>query len=258
VDSLSASLRKEVASLGSAKHRRELGAFIVEGTRCVADTMPHFSCRYMFATAQWLEQNPKCRPANADAQVVQVSQTDINRMSQQQTPQPVLAVLNLPTDAPFAYTGQMTLALDGVQNPGNLGTIVRLADWFGITDIIASSATADLYNPKVVQATMGALARVKLHRVDSLADTLAAIDAPVYGTFLDGRNLYSCQSLPLTPRPVIVMGNEGNGISPEVEAVVTERLLIPSFPPGRTTSESLNVAMATGIIVGELSRRIYG
>lgn len=151
----------------------------------------------------------------------------------------------------------MILALDSVQNPGNLGTIIRLADWFGITRILASRGTADVFNPKVVQATMGALVRVSVTYVDNLAATLKGCGVPVLGTFLNGRNLYEAKDITLTPRPIVVMGNEGAGISPEVEATITDRILIPSFPPGRSTSESLNVAMATGIIISELTRRIH-
>lgn len=249
---LSASVRKTVLSLATAKGRKAEGAFIAEGTRCVLDSLPHFGLRRLFATPEWIDAHPQL----AD-RAVAVSRREIERMSQQQSPQPVLAVFDLPQPRPFAYSGELTLALDAVQDPGNLGTIIRLADWFGISHIIAGAGTADAFAPKVVQATMGALARVSVHRTDCLAETLRSCAAPVIGTFLNGRDLYSTD-LPFSPRPVVVMGNEGNGISPEVAAVVTERVLIPSFPPGRQTSESLNVAMASGIIISELSRRIYG
>lgn len=248
----SAGVRKMVQSLASAKGRREAGAFLAEGTRCVTDSLPHFELRELFCTAAWAGEHPA--PA---ARATIVDRREIERMSQQQTPQPVLAVFKLPEIAPYEYDGKMALALDAVQDPGNLGTIIRLADWFGIGDILAGSGTADAFQPKVVQATMGALARVRVHRVDDLACALKATGAPVAGTFLDGDDLYS-STLSLSPQPIIVMGNEGNGISAAVEAAVGRRLKIPSFPPGRQTSESLNVAMATGIIISELSRRIYG
>ena len=139
-----------------------------------------------------------------------------------------------------------------MQDPGNLGTIVRLADWFGIRHIVCSPETADLYNPKVVQATMGALARVRLYYTP-LADFLGSMDrTTVYGTFLDGVDLYRST---LTPRGVIVMGNEGNGISPELEPYIGSRLYIPSYPAGQPTSESLNVAMAAAITCAEFRRR---
>lgn len=256
MDKLSATLRKQLAALTSAAERRESGLFRAEGTRCVTDMLPHLRCRYLLATAQWLQEHPEFSRHPA---LIQVTAADVARISDQKSPQPVIGVFEIPEPvAPNLDGSALTLALDSVQNPGNLGTIIRLADWFGITSIIASRGTADCYNPKVVQATMGALVRVRVTYVDDLAATLAAAKVPVLGTFLDGRNLYESSALPLNPAPVVVMGNEGAGISPEVEAVVTDRLLIPSFPPGRQTSESLNVAMATGIVISELTRRIYG
>lgn len=251
-EALSATTRKMVLSLATAKGRKAAGAFIAEGTRCVGDSLGKFQLLHLFATAEWIAEHPEFAK-----EAVKVSNRDIERMSQQKTPQPVLAVFRIPEISPYSYDGEMALALDAVQDPGNLGTIIRLADWFGIAHIIAGPGTADAFAPKVVQATMGALARVKVHRVDDLAATLQQSGAPVIGTFLDGNDLYN-QDLPLSPRPIIVMGNEGNGISSAVEAAVNHRVLIPSFPPGRQTSESLNVAMASGIIISELSRRIYG
>lgn len=225
---------------------------MAEGTRCVTDSLPHFRLLALFCTAEWADMHPEC-----SAHATIVSSREIERMSQQQSPQPVLAVFEIPHIAPYRYDGELTLALDAVQDPGNLGTIIRLADWFGIRHILAGPGTADAFQPKVVQATMGALARVNVHRTDSLAEALRKSGAPVIGTFLNGSDLYS-QPPALDPRPVVVMGNEGNGISPEIAACVTVRVRIPSFPPGSSTSESLNVAMATGIIISEFSRRIYG
>lgn len=244
-------LVKLAKSLSTPRGRRQAGCFLAEGARCVLDSLPYFKVRSLFCTAAFAAEHPELPEPTI------VDRRTIERMSQQQSPQPVLAMFELPEIPPFAYDGRLTLALDAVQDPGNLGTIIRLADWFGIADIIAGPGTADAFQPKVVQATMGALARVRVHRVDNLAETLAASGAPIVGTFLDGTDLY--QNPPeLSPRPIVVMGNEGNGISAEVEATVSHRLKIPSFPPGRRTSESLNVAMATGIIISEFSRRIYG
>lgn len=242
---------KFVKSLATPRGRREAGCFLAEGSRCVLDSLPHFKLRELFCTAAFAAEHPELSAPTV------VDRRTIERMSQQQTPQPVLAVFELPQQKPYAYRGQLTLALDAVQDPGNLGTIIRLADWFGIADILAGPGTADAFQPKVVQATMGALARVAVHRVENLAQTLRNTRAQVFGTFLDGTDLYQT-TLELTPQPIVVMGNEGNGISAEVEQTVSQRLKIPSFPPGRQTSESLNVAMATGIIISELSRRIYG
>lgn len=244
--------RKIIQSLASAKGRRSEGAFLAEGTRCVVDSLPHFALRRLYCTAAWADEHPT-EAARAEI----VDRREIERISCLQSPQPVVAVFSIPEIPPYVYDGRMALALDAVQDPGNLGTIIRLADWFGIADILAGPGTVDAFMPKVVQATMGALARVRVHKVDNLADALRATAAPVFGTFLDGDNLYTAD-IALNPRPIVVMGNEGNGISPEVAAAVTCRLKIPSYPPGRPTSESLNVATATSIIISDLSRRIYG
>ncbi len=248
---LSHNKRKEIQSLGSAKGRRQLGAFLAEGTRCVLECMPLFRLREIIATPTWMAEHPGITATSVD-------QKEIDRVSQQQNPQGVLAIFEIPEVSDFKPQGRLTIALDAIQDPGNLGTIIRLSDWFGVTDIIAGPGTADPFAPKVVQATMGALGRVNIHRVENLADTLRNIPGqPVVGTFLDGTDLYQSK-ISLSPAPIVVMGNEGNGISPEVEKACTCRVKIPSFPPGRQTVESLNVAMATGIIISELSRRIYG
>ena len=147
--------------------------------------------------------------------------------------------------------GRLYLALDGVQDPGNLGTIIRIADWFGINTIYCSTDTADVWNPKVVQATMGSIARVSLYYTD-LPQMLKSAEVPVYGTLLDGENIYS-QSL--SSDGVIVMGNEGNGLSAPVRELVDRKLLIPSFNSSPDMAESLNVAIATAITCSEFRRR---
>jgi len=150
------------------------------------------------------------------------------------------------------FQEHLCIALDGVQDPGNLGTIIRIADWFGIDTIICSQTTADAYSPKVVQATMGSISRVKVFYTD-LTEFLRELDRdiPIYGTLLDGENIYNSQ---LSANGIIVMGNEGNGISPAIRELVSHRLLIPSYPLERDTAESLNVAIATAITVAEFRR----
>lgn len=252
---LSASLRKTVRDLGSAKHRRETGLFVAEGTKSVLETLAAFKCRYLFATAAWTEQHQTCLPAGIP-DIITVKQADIERMSQLKSPQPVIAVYEIPEpELPDLTDGDLILALDCVQDPGNLGTIIRVADWFGITDILASPDTVDCFNPKVVQATMGAIGRVRVSYVNLPA---ALTDAGrrgvhIYGTFLDGENIYAT---PLSPGGIIVMGNEGNGISQAVAATVDCRLLIPPYPGDRETVESLNVSMATAVTVAEFRRRV--
>lgn len=148
---------------------------------------------------------------------------------------------------------KLTLVLDGVQDPGNLGTIIRIADWFGIEDIICSKDTVDVYNPKVVQATMGSIVRVRVSYMD-LKQLFEAIPPtlPVYGTLLEGNNMYSEQ---LSHNGIIIMGNEGKGISPQIRQFITKGLRIPNYPEGRDTADSLNVAVATAIICAEFRRR---
>ncbi len=239
------------------KHRKANGVFVAEGRKLVGDLLPAFDCRYIGATADWLQLHAEWIDLQRQEglEVDEVTDEELRKVSFQETPQQVLAVFRQPTyqvDANEVTKKSLCLMLDDVQNPGNLGTIVRLADWFGIEHIFCSSGCADIYNPKTVQATMGGLVRVKVHYVD-LAETLASLDAdtPVYGTFLDGENMYGKK---LSKSGVIVMGNEGNGISKAVEEYVTERLYIPNYPAGRKTSESLNVAIATAIVCAEFRR----
>ena len=177
------------------------------------------------------------------------------RASLLKTPQNVIAVFEQRQEQtdPSVIAHQLCLALDDVQDPGNLGTIIRIADWFGIEHIFCSQGTVDVYSPKVVQATMGALARVHLHYVD-LPAMIGQLkeDIPVYGTFLDGTNIYTQT---LSTSGLIVMGNEGNGITAEVRKLINKKLFIPNYPAGRDTSESLNVAVATAITCAEFRRR---
>lgn len=189
---------------------------------------------------------------------------DIKKVSFLQHPQPVLGIFRMPEEdckVTIDYLSlfnkyidnQLVLALDGVQDPGNLGTIIRIADWFGIENIFCSHETADCWNPKVVQATMGSIARVKLHylNLNELIDHLP-VDYPIYATLLDGNNIYSQE---LSHHGMIVMGNEGNGISSQLRTKINRKLLIPNYPPERETAESLNVAIATSIVCAEFRRR---
>ena len=242
---------KFIRSLEQRKYRREHGLFVVEGPKSVADMFGSFECVYVAATQEWLSQNELPDGVEVD----EVTDDELRRASFQDHPQQVLTLFRIPS---YAYSSrcfevELCLALDNVQNPGNLGTIIRLADWFGIERVFCSSGTADVYNPKVVQAAMGSLARVKVHYVD-LPALLAPLPAgvPVYGTFLDGENLYGEE---LGSRGLIVMGNEGNGISTEVEQYVTHRLTIPNYNQHDRGADSLNVAVATAVVCAEFRRR---
>lgn len=243
---------KLIRSLDAKKFRREEGLFVAEGPKVVGDLLTAFPCRLLAATATWMEGHPG---AKAD-EICVVDDEELRRASFLQHPQEVMALFQLPAEgaAPLPDgSRELVLALDDVQDPGNVGTILRIADWFGIRRVVCSPATADVFSPKVVQATMGALARVAVSTCD-LPSWLRSLPhgTPVYGTFLDGDNMYG---RPLATHGVIVMGNEGKGISAAVEQCVTERLFIPSWPAGVETSESLNVAVATAIVAAEFRRR---
>lgn len=249
---------KYVRSLEMKKYRKAEGVFVAEGHKLVGDLLDVFECKYLAATSEWLSANVAWvdRQRRSGVEVDEVTDEELKRASFQETPQQVLAVfkqLTYEVDVNEVARKQLCLVLDDVQNPGNLGTIVRLADWFGIEHIFCSKGCADIYNPKTVQATMGGIARVQVHEAD-LPELLSRLDKdiPVYGTFLDGENMYGKE---LENRGLIVMGNEGKGVSKEVAAFVTERLYIPNYPEGRETSESLNVAIATAIVCAEFRRR---
>lgn len=249
-------LKKEISSLATAKGRRKSGAFMAEGTKCVLDTIASFKPRYIVATEQWLEEHALCEDLRAC--IVIANRGEIGQISSMSLAPDVIAVYELPEAPEFkpaALAGKLIVALDCIQDPGNLGTIMRTADWMGVETVIASNDTVDCFNPKVVQATMGAISRVKV----IYGDLPAMIDAfpketAVYGTFLDGENLYTSK---LSETGIIVMGNEGKGISDAVARTVTRRLLIPSFPTGRTTSESLNVATATAITLAQFRSKSF-
>ena len=249
---LSASKIKLIHSLAQRKYRLENGLFLAEGAKLTEELTGTFECVFLAATDDWLSRN---HPKGIE-QIQPVTGDELRKASLLQTPHDVLALFRIPDstcDMDIAAS-ELCLALDGVQDPGNLGTIVRLADWFGINHIFCSQNTADVFNPKAVQATMGAIARVQLHYID-LYQSLSRIDKdiPTYGTFMEGSNIYTEH---LSPSGIIIMGNEGNGISTDIGKLVRFRIGIPSFPAGRPTSESLNVAMATSIVLSEFRRRI--
>jgi len=223
-----------IRSLGDKKGRAEHGLFVAEGAKLVDELR-----------ASALEV----------VEVYELSEQEMARISHLKTPSKILALVRIPewTFDPDIPANDLVLAMDGVQDPGNLGTIVRLADWFGIRDILCSPATADVFNPKAVQATMGAIARVRLHYLD-LPEALGAArrrGVPVYGTFLEGERLSSAE---LSASGVIVMGNEGRGVSAEAARHVTRKLFIPPYPADVPTGESLNVAIATAIVCAEFRR----
>lgn len=259
-----------IRSLQQKKVRDEQHLFVAEGDKCIGELLGHFDLVYYVTIEAY-------QPISLSAYQplsLQATPTELSQMSSLKTPQKVIAVFrqkdpnpSFPSNgkevdhSPLRGDGGVCLALDSIQDPGNLGTIIRTADWFGITDIYCSFDTADCYNPKVVQATMGALARVSVHYID-LVNWLSSISGiSIYGTLLDGRNLYEKDAIPDPAHGIIVMGNEGNGISAEVKKFITHPLYIPSYTssPARgglegSHIESLNVAIATAITLAEFRR----
>ena len=233
----------DIKALATKQGREEQGAFIAEGEKLVGE-IRNSSLR--------IRRILQTKPIFAEGELI--SEKEMERISQLKSANSVLAVVELPKHklALANPTKNLVLALDRVQNPGNLGTIIRLADWFGISDIVCSEDTADCFNPKVVQATMGAILRVRVHYTNLSKWLSEQRDTKIYGTFLEGENIYNAQ---LDKSGVIVMGNEGQGISAEVAKCVSHKLLIPPYPADRCGSESLNVAVATAVICSEFRRR---
>lgn len=236
-----------VRSLADKRMRDSEGLFIAEGDKLVEEIIASgLNIRNIYTTNKGLG----LRGATL------IERSEMERISQLKSANTTLAVVEQPRYKlnERALRDTLILALDGVQNPGNMGTIIRLADWFGVKDVLCSAECADCYNPKVVQATMGAILRVRVHYVDDLASLLNRLNSsgvPIYGTLLDGQNIYTKQ---LSANGVIVMGNEGRGLSDACRASVSDRLFIPPYPIDTPTSESLNVAMATGIVLAEFRR----
>lgn len=247
--SLSLNEIKKIKSLQQKKFRDETGLFIVEGEKMVEEAL-----HSRFEVSQVFRKED-------------IGEDAMKRISLLSSPSPALAVIRKPEDAyvrdvPALVSemsqGGLYLALDSIRDPGNLGTILRIADWFGIDAVLATPDTVDVFNPKVVQATMGAIFRVKVHYVDLPCLSRGIIDAGgrIYGTFLDGENIYSRDIETGNDIPVvIVIGNESEGISQEMSSLVSDRLYIPPYPAGDSGSESLNAAVATAVTVAEFRRR---
>ena len=242
---------KYIHSLELKKIRKQEKVFLAEGHKLVEELLGRFKCRFLVATSEWLTQN---NPSVYVEEIHEVSEEELAKASLQKSPQQVLAVFEKPNDYydKELFNNSLCLALDDVQDPGNLGTILRIADWFGIEHIFCSPNTVDVYSPKAIQATMGAIARVQVHYTPLMELITSLNNIPIYGTFLDGENIYS-QSL--SNNGIIIMGNEGNGISREIEKLVNRKLFIPNYPKERSTSESLNVAIATAITCAEFRRK---
>lgn len=249
---LSATKRKMISSLQQPKHRRELQLFVAEGEKCISELIDTFTCRMIVATGEWLGKGRM--PIPYGTEIFKATRADMQRLSSLSNPPEVIAVMAMPELSGRIDSRRLIVALDGVQDPGNLGTIIRTCDWYGVRSIVCSRDTVDVYNSKVVQSTMGALARVDVMYTD-LPQWLSSLprDTPVYGTFLDGEDLAAAS---LRQHGVIVMGNEGKGISPAVARTVSHRLFIPPYPREARHVESLNVSIATAIVLSQFRNRI--
>ncbi len=253
---LSKNKQKLIQSLAKKKVRDELKLFVAEGDKIVNDLLnTSLQVKEIFATEEWIKQNSTILASSYE--VTTVDQGELKKISQLVSTPCVLVLFNQPIpkfDINQLKT-ELTLFLDDVQDPGNLGTIIRLADWFGINHIICTQGCADVFNHKTIQSTMGAIARVACHYQDKTTffEAATTLQIPIYGTFLEGENIYS---EPLNPYGIIVMGNEGKGISEQLHRYITHKLFIPPYPIGGSSSESLNVSVATAIVCSEFRRRL--
>lgn len=239
---LSKSQIKLITSLKQKKYRHQHGLFIVEGKKTIFELLQsNLQLHQLYTTT--LEFGV------SDDLQTEISENELKKISFLKTPNTALAIFKIPKSKPIDFN-TLVVALDDVRDPGNLGTIIRLCDWFGIVDLICSIGTVDCYNPKVIQATMGSISRVNVSYVN-LETTISNQNIEKFGAFMDGENVYA-KDLPNSG--ILVLGNEANGISEDIETQITQRISIPRFGNLQTT-ESLNVATATAIFLSEFKRR---
>ncbi len=229
---------KYIQSFAHKKHWAEESVFIIEGPKILEELMASdWVIHQVYATKEWIQNQP-FKPHY----VTEVTDFELEKMSQLQTANQVIALVEKkPVVGPIQFKGQLTLVLDGIQDPGNLGTIIRTADWFGLNQIVVSADTANCYNPKVVQSTMGSILRVKVVVAD-LTELLSAVKLPIYGAVLEGKPI---QTTHLKKEGVLIIGNESKGIREPLLSKITDPITIPKYGE----AESLNAAVATGIIL---------
>jgi len=239
---LSKSQIKLIKSLKQKKYRIQHQLFVAEGVKTISELLNStFELYQLYTTTSVFD--------NLDVEVQKITEQELKSISFLTTPNQALAIFRIP-ESKQIDTNQLIVALDDVRDPGNLGTIIRLCDWYGVKDLVCSAATVDCYNPKVVQATMGSITRVNVSYVD-LEIYLSKISNTVYGAFMDGDNVYK---ISLENKGVLVLGNEANGISATIEKLITDKISIPRFGQLQET-ESLNVANAAAILLSEFKRR---
>ena len=251
---LSKQVTKIIQNLEKKKFREKYQIFKVEGEKLVDELLrSSFKIHSIFAYTNWIEKNQKRLHG---LKVEEVDTHEMSQLSNFQSLPEVIALVHIPTSdyQKSKIQEELSIVLNGIQDPGNLGTILRVADWFGIHHVFCDSDCAGVYNSKCVQASMGAIFRVKTYYPDlpALFQEMQQPDFPIYGTFLDGQNIYTT---PLHTKGFIIMGNEGKGISTTIEPFINHKLTIPSFAQNEYATESLNVGVATGIILSEFKRR---
>lgn len=236
---------KYIQSLGQKKSRDAENKFVAEGPKIVSELLKAGNCSVLqvFALKEWLDEHGNVKPG---VEFIEVSFDELDKLSQLATPNQVLAIVEkIKWDNAIEVKGSVALALDGIQDPGNLGTIIRIADWFGVKNIICSKDCADIYNPKVVQSTMASIARVRVQYVDLIDWLQQKKEIRTYAAVLNGRDITKMDKL---KEGIIVIGNESKGISEEIMKLINVQITIP----GKGEAESLNAAVATGIILSHL------
>jgi len=237
-----------VNALHQKKYRKEHSLFIAEGIKSITEFLDSdYVADTIFCTTEYLHKFSKI---TQKVKLLEVSEAELKKISTLVTPQHALALIKIPEKTNIkseSFKGKFTLMLDGVQDPGNLGTIIRTADWFGFTDIVCSPDTVEAYNPKVVQATMGSLSRMKIY-YSNLSDIIDNFDIPIFGALLNGENVYNTN---FGNEGFLILGNEGNGISDELITKIDHAVTIPRF--GK--AESLNVAVSAAVLCSEIRRK---
>jgi TrmH family RNA methyltransferase len=233
---------KLITSLQHKKYRIEQQLFLAEGVKVIQELLQsNFVLEHLFVTETIFKKTPAI-------QKTLIKEEEMKRISALTSPSSCLAIFKIPSANQIETKG-LIVALDDIRDPGNLGTIIRLCDWFGVSQLLCSPETVDVYNPKVVQATMGSITRVAIHYID-LNEYISSTSLPVFGTFMDGKNVYQ-EDLP--KEGILVLGNEANGVSKELEQTIKNKIAIPRFGDTQQT-ESLNVAMAAAIFLSEFRR----
>ncbi|MCL2072523.1 MAG: RNA methyltransferase [Marinilabiliaceae bacterium] len=250
---LSKNQEKLIVSLSKKKYRDKLKLFVAEGPKLILDLVNSGLKPFIIVCDKHFHYK---KNSLGDVDPVITTESVIKKLSNLKTPQNVIAVFHQQNNfSEKIDINSLILGLDGIQDPGNFGTILRIADWFGIKTIICSTDTVDIYNPKVVQSSMGAIARlnVRYENLEEFCIKYTESQNIIYGAFTNGDNIYNTQ---LSPKGLIIMGNEGNGIRPEIEKLITQKLSIPTFSTNKTLPESLNVSVATAVICSEFKRTI--